>query len=156
MEGHDASPGSRPLQPVPHDFDAPEHQRLTLLGSNRCIASPDVDALPGNVVEAACDGLSATGRGRFHIDAAPAGAQIWSDLSWRCWSAEGDGIVERPCADVAAQRFHVDPAGGGAGSEDIRVVASDGRCVGSAFGAVAGQALELGACGDSPLQIIRL
>ena len=79
------------------------------------------------------------------------GAQIWSDLTWRCWSAEGAQVLERPCADTQAQRFEVEPAGGAA---DVRLVAGDGRCVtGSAAGGA--QALVLAACSDSATQIIR-
>jgi hypothetical protein len=140
----DQTPSSPVL--VPSDLDAPVHDRLVLLGSNHCIQSGTAEGEP--LVSADCSGLVDNGRARFRIEQSTS-AQVWSDVTWRCWSAEGEQLVERPCADVPAQHFQVDAAG----AHDLRLVAADGRCVTGP--AAVSEPLFLADCGDSAAQLIR-
>jgi hypothetical protein len=107
------------------------------------------------IQQADCASLSTTGRGRFHLDDASGVLQIWSDVSWLCWSAEQQALVQRPCADTPAQRFEVLGSLQGPAPWDVRLKASDGRCVQAPADTGKGQ-LILGSCSDSALQVVRL
>lgn len=145
----EAAPPKRPA--LPPNLDAPAVERAVVLGSNRCV-SEGKDA----IVQRECDGLSETGEARLRLLEVDGKARIWSDVSWSCWSAEGDAVVPRPCADVAAQRFQVEEVPSGGKDRDLRLLANDGRCLGAAPNAPAGTALVLGECGGAVQQTFRL
>jgi hypothetical protein len=142
---------------LPGNLDAATHERLVLLGSNGCASIAQGSLQDGTaIVQQDCASLAGTGRSRFHVDASATGVQIWSDVSWLCWSAEAQGLVQRPCADVPEQRFSVVGSLQGSPPLDVGLRASDGRCVEAPADAAAGKPLNLASCSASAQQLIRL
>ncbi len=142
---------------LPSNLDAASHERLLLLGNNRCASVAAGAVQDGTaILQQDCASLSTTGRGRFHLEAAAAGVQVWSDVSWLCWTTEQPGLVQRPCAELPSQRFQVVGPLPGAEPRDVRLQSSDGRCVEAPADPGVGRPLILGSCSDSAQQVIRL
>ena len=137
----------------PPDQDTPAYERLLLLGSNRCARSHGSEPA---IVQSDCAELSLSGQARFHFAEQGGRTQIWSDVSWECWTVDGNAVVEQACSDAPAQGFAVEPRGSGPTYRDVKLVAADGRCVGVAADAPANAPLRLAPCDDSPLQTFRL
>jgi hypothetical protein len=143
--------GGLPALSLPPEADAPTYERLVMLGSNRCAVAAE-----GAIVERDCAGLDVTGQARFRVRESGGRAQLWSDVTWLCWSAEGDEVVQRPCSDAAEQRFEIRSVGGASSDRDVTLSSADGRCVAARKDAPTGVRLGLAKCDGSALQMIRL
>jgi hypothetical protein len=149
-------PDLKPL-PLPPDLDAPVHERLVFLGNNRCVGAMGTAASGGDaLVQGDCGTLGSNGQGRFRILERAGSAKIWSDRSWQCWSAEGEGLLQRPCADAVSQSFVLEPVSGAGSARDVRVRASSGACVAAAVDAPADAPLIVAPCNGSSFEVLRL
>lgn len=143
--------GAVPELPLPPSADARAYERLVVVGSNRCATTTGAA-----VVQRDCAGLEVTGEARFRVEESAGQARLWSELSWLCWSVDGDEIAERPCGDDGAQRFQVQILSTGENYRDLALKSADGRCVASRPDAPAGEGLRLAPCDGSGLQTFRL
>lgn len=149
--------GAPPALALPPDLDAPV-SAIVALATNECLRIPGTaidDA--GPIVRGAC---SSDGRARFRVATASDGsARIFNDATWLCLASDGAAvgapIVQRPCADVAAQRF-VSTAKAGAPT-DVTFQSAGGLCLGLSSATAAGDpGVTLQTCGASGGQAFRL
>ncbi|HVY29050.1 MAG TPA: hypothetical protein VHB79_20975 [Polyangiaceae bacterium] len=141
-------------RPLPTDLDAPAYERLIALGNNRCVRmAAGSDAAGSSLSPSECAELSGNGEARLHVAEAPGGTHLFGDVSWLCWSAEGERVVERACADDPAQRFRLEELQTTPRYRELRIESYDGRCLASAGNDAPFALLP---CGDAPEQTFRL
>ncbi|HLK90409.1 MAG TPA: RICIN domain-containing protein [Polyangia bacterium] len=153
-----APPASAP--PLPPDLDAPVYT-VVALATNQCLRIPGTaidDA--GPIVGGAC---TTDGRARFRLVTGAGGAvQIFNDATWLCLEADAGGagtpLVQRPCADVAAQRFVQGASSDGVATDvTFQPAGSAGLCLGLATATGGGApGVVLQPCGTTSGQIFRL
>jgi hypothetical protein len=144
------------VRALPPDLDAPVAERIIALGGNRCLRQPAADTASGAVELVDCASLAETGEGRVRLLESGGEARFFGDASWLCWSAEGEQLLQRPCASVKEQRFGIEELSKTAQYRELHVIGADGRCLAVQNDAPSSARLVWAACAAAPEQTFRL